>query len=248
MKNFLITIIFFIFLIFLWQVFFIFSFINPVLFPSPWDLLKIFYQNLFSGQIINDFFISMIRILVSLIIGSLLGIVMGLLSGLINLFQETFGKLFDFLRSIPPVAMLPIFIIWFGIGELSKIVVITWGVFFPIWINTFEGIKNIDLNYCKVAQIFKLNIFQKIKLLFLPGALPFIITGIRNAIAMAYILMFVAEFIGASSGLGYRIAESHLVFRVDKMMLGLLILGFLGFITDFIFKKSISKFFPWLSK
>jgi len=229
----------------IWQSAAYFELINTRLFPDPVSILITFKEMIGTVAFYNDLGISLIRVFIGLAIGCFFGILIGLLTSQLRIFQQTFGKFLDFLRAIPPVAMLPIFIVWLGIGEVSKITIICWGVFFPVWINTHIGIKAINVNYLRVSQTFKHGVFKRIKILLLPGSLRFIIAGIRISIAIAFILLFVAEFIGANSGIGYRIAESHFVFRVDKMMVGLIFLGVLGYLTDYVFQQIVYKIFPW---
>ncbi|MFA5000843.1 MAG: ABC transporter permease subunit [Candidatus Paceibacterota bacterium] len=200
-----------------------------------------------SGILLEDIVSSLGRVMAGLISGSLLGIVVGLLTGRIKIFSHLFSPLIQVLRSFPPVAIIPLIIIWFGLGDGAKIFSIAFGVFFPVWLNTHIGATRIPKAFLWSAKILTSSKIKLIQKVILPATLPYIIAGIRIGIASAFIMVFVSELTGASNGLGYRISISHLSYRIDEMIASLFVLGGLGAMTDWAFASLKNKIFPWLN-
>lgn len=247
MKRFYFILPILIFII-LWQLISTSGLVNITLFPPPTKVFLAFIELWDSGQLILDVKSSILRLLSGLSLGSLFGISIGLLTGRIRLIDKSFSPLLNFLRSLAPVAIIPIIIVWLGIGEKAKIFSISFGVFFPVWINTHIGASNISIHYLRAAETLTKSIFKRLFKVILPASLPFIFAGIRTGIAIAFIMVFVSELAGASVGIGYSIAVSHLNYRIDKMIAGLILLGFLGAITDYIFVKVTMWLFPWIKE
>jgi NitT/TauT family transport system permease protein/sulfonate transport system permease protein len=155
---------------------------------------------------------------------------------------EPIAQLF---RSIPAIAFVPLAIIWFGLGEQSILFLISFGVFFPVWINTLMGVKNVKPVYIRAAESLGVTREQLLRRVIFPAALPFIITGLRISVAIAYIMLAAAEMAGARVGLGQLIQESYLVFRTDRMLVGIVMLGVLGLISDRLFMATVRRMFPW---
>ena len=234
--------------IILWHIISTSGFVNITLFPPPTKVFDAFVELLNSGELFLHIKSSMLRVFAGLLIGSLLGIIFGLLTGRIKLIEQSLSPLFHVFRSFPPVAIIPLVIAWFGIGETAKLFSISFAVFFPVWINSHIGASNIQLHYLQAASTLTKSIFKKWFKVILPASLPFIVAGIRTGIAIAFIMIFVSELAGASSGIGYLISVSHLAYRIDKMIVGLLLLGFFGAATDYVFVKIIRRLFPWIEK
>ena len=247
MKRFYFILPILIFII-LWQLISTSGLVNITLFPPPTKVFLAFIELWGSGQLILDVKSSILRLLSGLSLGSLFGISIGLLTGRIRLIDKSFSPLLNFLRSLAPVAIIPIIIVWLGIGEKAKIFSISFGVFFPVWINAHIGASNISIHYLRAAETLTKSIFKRLFKVILPASLPFIFAGIRTGIAIAFIMVFVSELAGASVGIGYSIAISHLNYRIDKMIAGLILLGFLGAITDYIFVKVTMWLFPWIKE
>jgi NitT/TauT family transport system permease protein/sulfonate transport system permease protein len=198
-----------------------------------------------SGELFVHAGVSLARALVGLLIGSVIGILFGLLTGRIALFCFMTEPIAQFFRSIPAIAVVPLAVIWFGLGETSKIFLITFGVFFPVWINTLMGVRNVKPIYIRAARSLGSTREQLLRRVILPAALPFIITGLRISVSIAFIMLAAAEMAGARSGLGQLIQESYLVFRTDRMMVGIAMLGLMGLIADRLFMASLRRIFPW---
>ena len=229
-----------------WEIISRSGFFNINLFPPPSIVWKAFLESLSSGEFIADVLASLRRVTIGFIFGACIGILLGLLTGLVNIFRITIGQILIFFRNIPSIAFVPLAIVWFGIGEASKIFLVMWGVVFPVWINTHQGVIQVDKHYIWAIKSLGANKLQTLKEVILPDAFPFIATGLRVGIALAFITLVAAELAGAFYGIGYRISASHLIFRVDKMVLGITILGILGLFADKLYVLLIRNYFQWV--
>jgi ABC-type nitrate/sulfonate/bicarbonate transport system permease component len=149
-------------------------------------------------------------------------------------------------RPLPPVAIIPLVIVWLGIGELAKIFSIGFAVFFPVWLNTHAGARQVPQKYLWSAATLTSSRSRIFLRIVFPASLPFVTAGIRLGISVAFVMVFVAELAGASSGIGYEIATSNLSYRIDRMMAGLVVLGTSGALVDFLFVQSVYRTCPWL--
>jgi len=219
---------------------------NANLFPPPSVILGAFLESFADGEFKRDVSASIFRVGMGFMLGSILGISLGLMTGRVYLFRVTIGQLLNFLRNIPSIAFVPLAIVWLGISEASKIFLVVWGVIFPVWINTHQGAAQINEQYLWAIRSLGANRMQAIKEVVLPSTLPFVVVGLRMGIALAFITLVAAEIAGAFYGIGYRISSSHLIFRVDKMLLGIVTLGLLGFFADKLYVFAIKKTLPWI--
>jgi ABC-type nitrate/sulfonate/bicarbonate transport system permease component len=199
-----------------------------------------------TGELVRDVAASLRHGLLGLALGTSAGIVLGMLTGRIIVVRSFLSPLIHLLRPLPPVATIPFWIIWMGIGELSKVSSIGFAVFFPVWISTHIGAMEVPQTFLWSAQTFHLGPFEVFRKVIFPGALPFIVSGFRTGISMAFIMIYVSELAGASSGLGYQISISQLAYRVDRMMAALVVLGLLGALTDLLLTRLLWRIFPWL--
>ena len=245
LKNYLTILAFIIFLV-LWEVISKSGLFNINLFPPPAKVWTAFLESLGTLEFIRDVLISLKRSIIGFATGSIFGICLGILTGRITIFRITIGQIAHFLRNIPSIAFVPLAIVWFGIGEASKILLVMWGVIFPVWISTHQGMISVDKYHLWVIKSLGADRIQTLKEVILPSSIPFIVSGMRIGIAIAFITLVAAEMAGAYSGVGYRILTSHLVFRVDKMILGIATLGVMGLIADKFYIISMKKLFPWI--
>jgi len=234
--------------IIIWQILSNSGFVNEILFPPPTKVLSSFVELCQSGELFLHIRSSIWRVIVGLIFGSIIGIIFGLLTGRISRVDKSLSPLFNVFRSFPPVALIPLIIAWIGIGELAKVFSISFAVFFPVWINTHIGASRIPEQYLRAADLLTSSPYTKGIKIILPAALPFARAGIRTGIAIAFIMVFVSELAGASRGLGYLISISHLTYRMDTMIVGLILLGLFGALTDNVFVRITKRFFPWIDK
>ncbi|MFA5047828.1 MAG: ABC transporter permease [Patescibacteria group bacterium] len=220
--------------------------VNNTLFPPPWKVAVSLWTMLSDGSLISDILASLWRVIFGLIIGSAIGIILGIATGRSKKIAKIISPLIHILRPLPPVAIIPLIIVWLGIGDVAKIFSISFAVFFPVWISAHIGSERIPSTYLWSARFLtasKLKVFFK---LILPSSLPFIMSGIRTGVAMAFIMVFVSELAGASQGLGYRISISEWVYRIDDVMASLIVLALLCAVVDQLFIYLSNKVWPWI--
>lgn len=219
---------------------------DPRLIPGPAAVVRAAVAMAQSGELVSDIARSLARVAVGFAIGAVLAVAVAMLTGRSQWFADTLGSIVQLFRPIPVIAFVPFAIIWFGLGESSKYFLVAWGVFFPVWLNAHLGIANVDVTYIRVARSLGAPPRKILREVVLPHALPFIVAGARIGIAIAFICLVAAEMTGAFGGIGYRISTSHLVFRVDKMIVGLIVLGLLGAGTDALLARTANVLMPWL--
>lgn len=221
------------------------GFLNPALFPTPaaafWALLEM----LWSGELVVDIVATVRRVIIGYVLGSTLGIVVGVLTARVSAINQTVGQIIQVLRPIPPISLVPLAVVWLGLGELSKTSIIMWGVFFPVWVSTHVGVAGISKELIWAAQSLGASGSRVLFRIVLPASLRYVVSGMRVAIAIAFICVVVAEMAGALEGLGYRINKSYVVFRVDRMLADLAVLGLLGALSDIGFAKLVNRLMPW---
>jgi len=232
----------FLVLIIIWQVLVSFTGVNSALFPSPLDVILSYSD---SKEIFFDISISMYRLLAGSFIGIGFSILLGIISGHITVVDDTFGQVSNFLRFIPPLALVPLFLLWFGIGEVSKIGLLAWTSFFPSWISVHNGVKNIENRYLLVAKILNVKKLYFFKEIILKGSLNYILNGARIGVGFAFSVLVAAEMLGAYAGVGYRIFFLQSVYRVDRMIGYIIVLGFIGLLFDRMFMSLCKKITPW---
>ncbi len=231
-----------------WELFGRSGFVHISLFPPPSYVLLALLEMIQSGELVRDVSASLWRAVAGWMLGSVVGIIVGLTTGRVRAASDYLSPVIHLFRPLPPVAIIPLIIVWFGIGEMSKLFSIAFAVFFPVWINAHVGAQRVLKTYIWSAQslnISRVNIFWKV---IFPGALPFIVAGLRTGVAMAFVMVFVSELAGASSGVGYQISVSHLAYRVDRMMAALIVLALLGAFVDYVLNKVLEKKFSWIAQ
>ena len=229
----------------LWEIVSRSDFVNPSLFPPPSKVAVALWGMLATGTLFSDVRDSLWRLVAGLFIGSAVGVILGLLTGQIKSFATALTPIIQIVRPLPPVAIIPLVIVWFGIDNGAKIFSIAFAVFFPVWINTHIGAMQIPRAFLWGAKLLTKSSVKIFREIVFPATLPFTIAGIRTGIAVGFIMVFVSELAGASSGLGYRISVTHLAYRIDEMMAALAVLGALGAIADQLFVVGTRKLFPW---
>lgn len=231
----------------LWEILSRSGLVSIALFPPPSTVAIALWQMIISGTLFSDLTDSLWRLITGLFLGSLFGIAIGLSTGRNKVLEKIFSPIIQILRPLPPVAIIPLVIVWFGIDNGAKIFSIAFAVFFPVWLNTHTGARRVAREFLWSAQILSSSSLKIFHSVIFPSSIPFIIVGIRTAIAIGFIMVFVSELSGSSGGLGYRISITSLAYRIDEMMAALIILGLLGAITDHVFVYTTNKMFPWIT-
>jgi sulfonate transport system permease protein len=206
--------------------------INKNIFAGPESVFQILEEMLDNGKYIRNVTASLQRVVEGYVIGALLGFLLGTLIGLYKTANRVFVAVIGILRPIPPIALIPFFILWLGIGETSKITVIAIGSFWPVLLNTMQGIQEADKKLLEVADVFgksRLTMFVKIVL---PSAVPAIFTGLRLGISQAWTCVVTAEMIAASAGVGFMIQYARELAQPNMLFLGIITIGLIGVIID----------------
>ena len=221
--------------------------INKVLFPPPSTVADTLWPMIISGEVPKNIVVSLGRAGAGFLIAAVLGILAGFATARVRVLQHLLEPLLHGFRAIPVIALVPLSVLWFGIGESAKIALVATGAFFPIWIATFIGVRDVHIVYLRSAACLGAGRLATMVWVILPAALPFILTGLRQAIAVSLIVLVAAELSGATAGVAYMMSMGHQLFRVDVMFIGLLLLGTLGFVLDRLFVLVAHRLFPWYS-
>ena len=232
--------------ILLWQLVVVFDIVNSALIPPPTKVFKAIIEWANSGDLFIDFYTSIWRGISGLLIGSAIGVLLGLLTGRNQKLNLILTPVLNVFKAFPPVAMLPIFITFFGIGDFSKVFSISFAAAFPLWVNTHLGSSSIPIEFIRSAKLLSQSRTTTFFKIIIPASMSSIIAGFRISIAISFIMLYVSELAGASHGLGYQISSSHLSYRMDKMFGALIILGLTASMIDLLFNRIIKYFFPWV--
>ncbi|MBV9862245.1 MAG: ABC transporter permease [Alphaproteobacteria bacterium] len=212
----------------LWQAAIGLGLLNPVFLPSPWSVAVALAHLIISGELAQNLSASLWRLLGGWAFGTFVGIVIGGAMGLSSIARSLGMPLISALFPIPKIALLPLLILWFGIGEPSKIATIGLGVFFPTAIATFSSMDAVPRNLIRMAQSFNLPVHDIITKVLLPGALPGLLAGMRISASIALLLLVAAEMIGAQRGIGVLVLTAGNLMQTDRLMAGVAILSLLG--------------------
>ncbi|MDD9266109.1 ABC transporter permease [Paenibacillus sp. GCM10023248] len=229
----------------LWQIFGSLGIVSPTLLPTPYAIWQAFYDLLISGELYMHVKISIWRAAIGFLIGGSLGLGLGLLVGLFRKFEQTVDPSVQMLRTIPHLAITPLFILWFGFGEFSKVLLIAKGAFFPLYVQTFLGIRNVDSKLFDVARVLEFSKFKQITKLVLPAALPNILLGLRLSIGVAWLGLVVAELMGSSEGVGYLILDARQFSQTAIVFVGIIIFAFVGKGSDSLVRILEKKLLKW---
>jgi sulfonate transport system permease protein len=213
--------------------------------PAPWDVIKAFYTLGASGELWLHVKVSAGRALLGLFIGGGLGLLLGLLNGSSKLAATLLDSTLQMIRNIPALALIPLVILWFGIDETAKLFLVAVGVFFPMYINTFHGIRSIDPQLIEMGKSYGLTRWQLYRDVILPGALPSILVGLRFSLGLVWVLLIVAETISAQSGIGYMTMNAREFLQTDIVLVGILLYAFLGKLADILARLLERRLLRW---
>ena len=209
---------------------------NRHLVPPPLTVVETAIPMLLSGEILHHIGISLVRILIGFALGTVLAVIVGVLMGRLRIVNELLDPVIEVLRYLSPTAMIPIAVIWFGIGETSKYFLIFWGTFFFVLINTIAGVMRTPVARQRAARCLGASRLQIFALVVVPSAAPYIVTGMRVAMASSFMAIIPAEMLAADSGLGYLLQQSGLLLQTNRIFVALAAISALGFLTDRVFR------------
>ncbi len=217
----------------------------PHILPAPSKVLRTAFKLTVSGTLLNDLGVSLLRALAGFVIGGGVGFALGTLVGFSRIAEAAIDRSVQMIRAIPFLALLPLVIVWFGVGEGEKIFLVSLGVMFPIYINTTLGIRQVDPKLLELGRVQGLSNWQLIHRIILPGALPSVLTGVRYALATAWLALVVAETIGAQSGLGFLAMDAREFLRTDVIVLTIVIYALIGVAADAIARLLERRLLAW---
>jgi ABC-type nitrate/sulfonate/bicarbonate transport system permease component len=202
---------------------------NPIFLAGPWLVLGRVVELAVTGQLWGHVAATLERVVVGFATGAVLALALGLPAGQVRGLRNLLEPIVEILRPVPPLAMLPLFIVWVGIGETSKIAFITYATFFPMFLTTVHAVQQVDPLLLRAAASLGARRRQLFFRVALPAALPEILTGIRLGVALSFFVIVISEFIGAEQGLGYLINDGRNFFLVPQMLGAAMLLGLLGY-------------------
>src|ERR1700733_5371558 len=223
-----------------WQLLSTFVF-SPFLVPPPVRVIKTAIPMILSGEIFRDAIISLSRVFVGFVAGSITAILLGVILGRISTLHDLVDPVVELLRYLSPTAMIPIAVIWFGIGEMSKYFLIFWGTFFIVVINTTAGVWRAPITRQRAAECLGASKLEIFLLVAIPSAIPYIVTGMRVAMASSFMSIIPAEILAADSGIGYLLQKSSMLLQTDRIFVALLTICLLGFVVDRLFRLFVEK-------
>ncbi len=221
------------------------GFISSLVLPAPSEAAEAFLELVQSGMLWKHLSASLYRLAVGWSAGTALGVSVGLMIGLFSVARATMSPIVSALFPIPKIALLPLFIIWFGIGEGSKVATILFGTFFPTVIATYGGVDNVDRGLIRMGQSFGLSWSSIVRKIILPGALPAILSGFRISTSIAIVLLVAAEMIGAEFGVGAYILIAGSFMATDQLIAGVAILSAMGLTMSWIIGKAEKYLLNW---
>ncbi len=219
-------------LVLLWQAASMAGFISPRTLAAPSTILLAAWELILSGELPAHLAVSLGRVLAGLGIGLSAGIALALVAGLSRLGEEIVDAPMQMLRTLPFLALVPLFILWFGIGETPKIALVALGAAFPVYLTLFAGIRGVDPRLAEAGRVFGLDRRGLVRHVILPGALPSALVGLRYALGSAWLSLVIAEQINASAGIGFLINDAREFLRTDIIVVGLLVYALLGLGAD----------------
>ncbi|MFN3979133.1 MAG: ABC transporter permease [Caldilinea sp.] len=219
--------------------------VSPIFLPSPGAVLAELQDQAASGVLWQDLWASVYRIMVGWIISTVMAVPIGVLMGNFRFFEGLFEPFVDLVRYMPAVAFVPLTILWLGVGDTQKFAILFIGVFFQQVLLIMDNVKTVPRDMIQVSYTFGMSRWEILRSVILPAAMPGIWDTFRITVGWAWTYLVVAELVAANVGLGYRIMRAQRFLETDQIILGILIIGLLGLLTDYLFKWSYRRLFPW---
>ncbi|MFF4730626.1 ABC transporter permease [Streptomyces mirabilis] len=221
----------------LWQLLSSTGVLTSDILASPGTIARVGGNLVADGSLPNAMGVSLQRVAVGLLLGTLVGTGLALVSGLFRVGEDLVDASVQMLRTVPFVGLIPLFIIWFGIGEAPKIAIITLGVSFPLYLNVYAGIRGVDSQLIEAGESLGLSRWGLVRHVVLPGALPGAMTGLRYSLGIAWLALVFAEQINADAGIGFLMVQARDFLRTDVIVVCLIVYAFLGLLADFVVRS-----------
>ncbi|PEW74667.1 sulfonate ABC transporter permease [Bacillus cereus] len=229
----------------IWQLAGVFGLVSKTVLPTPLDIFLAFQELIKTGELFGHLSISVFRAAAGFFIGGGLGIILGTIVGFSTRSEQYLDPSVQMLRIVPHLAVAPLFVLWFGFGETSKVLLIADGAFFPLYVNAFLGIRGVDSKLFDVARVLEFSKRKLITKLILPAALPNLLLGARLSLGVAWVSLVVAELMGSTEGIGYMIMDARQFSNTDIVFVGIIIFAFVGKFSDSLVRLLEVKFLRW---
>ena len=218
---------------------------NPILIPGPVEVVQLGIEMLYSGELWTHVSASLSRVLGGFVLAATAGVIMGVAVSRSRTVTSLFEPIVEMFRPIPSLAFLPIFVLWFGIGEMSKVIFIAYATFFPVFTSTAIGVRQIDPVLLRAAATLGASRSDIFRYVVLPAASPSIIAGLRIGFGTSFFVIVAAEYIAADTGLGFMINDARTFFNVPRMLLGAMVIGAIGFGFNVILRRFEDYLLRW---
>lgn len=229
----------------LWEVGSALGLLSDSALPAPSRIARTFWQLCVTGDMTQHLTTSTIRASGGFLLGAATGLMLGVFTGLGKWAEQTLDPTIQMLRTVPLLAVIPLFILWFGVGELSKVLLIAIGSFFPLYFHTHLGVRSADRKLYEVTRILQYSKFRLLSRLIIPSALPNILLGIRLSVGASWLLLAVAEMMGASAGVGYMIQDARVYAQTDVVFVGIILFALVGKLSDSAVRLVERRFLRW---
>ncbi|PEI65526.1 ABC transporter permease [Bacillus toyonensis] len=229
----------------IWQLAGVFGLVTKTILPTPLDIFLAFQELIKTGELFGHLSISVFRAAAGFFIGGGLGVILGTIVGFSTRSEQYLDPSVQMLRTVPHLAVAPLFVLWFGFGETSKVLLIADGAFFPLYVNAFLGIRGVDSKLFDVARVLEFNKRKLITKLILPAVLPNLLLGARLSLGVAWVSLVVAELMGSTEGIGYMIMDARQFSNTDIVFVGIIIFAFVGKFSDSLVRLLEVKFLRW---
>ncbi|MBZ9750435.1 ABC transporter permease subunit [Deinococcus sp. HMF7604] len=228
-----------------WQLAAQVGWLNARVLPAPSAVVGAFWELARSGDLWGHFLISLQRAGLGVLVGAGLGFTFGILTGTFRAANLLLDTTFQMVRTVPNLALIPLVILWFGVGESGKIFLIALATFFPVYLNTLHGVRSIDPRLKEMAGVYGLGPLETFRRVTLPGALPSVLVGLRYALGISWLALVVGESFGASSGIGFLAMDAREFFRTDVIVLAIVIYALIGKAADALVRGLERRLLPW---
>lgn len=224
-------------IVLVWELVTRFSGLSSNVFPAPTTVLMAMWELIINGTLIKHSVASLYRVTAGFYLAIAFGIPLGILIGRLEIVKSAINPLIHFLRPISPLAWIPLAMLWFGIGDKPAVFLIFLSSFFPLVVSTSIAVSSISPVYFQVAANFNFSRYEVISKIIIPATIPEVVTALRLTVTIAWLVVVAAEMIAVQSGLGYLILDSRNALRMDYVMVGMIVIGIIGLVLDFIMKQ-----------
>ena len=229
-----------------WAVVSHFRWVTPFLLPSPGQVVRTGIELLADGSLLRNAWISMARALAGFALSAIIALPLGVLFTVAPTVRRLLEPPIEFMRQIPPLALIPLLVLWLGIGEAQKLGVVALTCFFPVFLGTLDGLARVDPKLVEVGQVCAMPRAAIVRRIVLPAAAPTIVTGLRISLGFSWRALVGAELIAASAGLGFLIIDAQNLARTDIVLVGVVVIGVLGMLADRAALAAVRRLMPWM--